>query len=76
MVPDYDIPGAVRFRDDPGAHAALPAVRYAAGRPRLPAVHRRHHRGLKGAMLTHRNLVANMQRARPGWAPTSAWATS
>ncbi len=33
------------------------------GRPggcRRVAVHRRHHRGLEGAMLTHGNLVANM----------------
>jgi len=68
MVPDYDIPGAVRFRDalavgkrhplpqvdiDPGDIAFL---QYTGGTTGVA----------KGAMLTHRNLVANMQQA-------SAW---
>ena len=68
MVPDYDIPGAVRFRDAlaAGKRHALPAVdidtddiaflQYTGGTTGVA----------KGAMLTHRNLVANMQQA-------SAW---
>ncbi|TCZ88355.1 long-chain fatty acid--CoA ligase [Lysobacter sp. N42] len=68
MVPDYDIPGAVRFNDvlDRGAALPLPAVdirpediaflQYTGGTTGVA----------KGAMLTHRNLVANMQQA-------SAW---
>ena len=65
MVPDYDLPGAVRFRDalvlgqlqkppqvtiDPGDIAFL---QYTGGTTGVA----------KGAMLTHRNLVANMQQA-------------
>jgi long-chain acyl-CoA synthetase len=65
MVPDYDIPGAIRFRDaltlgqmhplpdvaiDPGDIAFL---QYTGGTTGVA----------KGAMLTHRNLVANMQQA-------------
>lgn len=68
MVPDYDIPGAVRFRDtltlgqmhtlpkidiEPGDIAFL---QYTGGTTGVA----------KGAMLTHRNMVANMQQA-------SAW---
>ncbi|GAB3505768.1 long-chain fatty acid--CoA ligase [Pseudoxanthomonas daejeonensis] len=68
MVPDYDIPGSVRFREalavgkrhtlpqvdiDPGDIAFL---QYTGGTTGVA----------KGAMLTHRNLVANMQQA-------SAW---
>jgi len=65
MVPDYDIPGAVRFRDAlaAGRRHALPAVdidpgdiaflQYTGGTTGVA----------KGAMLTHRNLVANMQQA-------------
>jgi long-chain acyl-CoA synthetase len=68
MVPDYDIPGSVRFREalaigrrhampqvdiDPGDVAFL---QYTGGTTGVA----------KGAMLTHRNLVANMQQA-------SAW---
>ena len=68
MVPDYDIPGAVRFRDAlaAGKRHALPQVdidpgdiaflQYTGGTTGVA----------KGAMLTHRNLVANMQQA-------SAW---
>src|SRR5690606_21304196 len=68
MVPDYDIPSAVRFRDtlDKGAAHELPEVsispediaflQYTGGTTGVA----------KGAMLTHRNLVANMQQA-------SAW---
>jgi long-chain acyl-CoA synthetase len=65
MVPDHDLPGAVRFRDalvlgqlqkppqvtiDPGDIAFL---QYTGGTTGVA----------KGAMLTHRNLVANMQQA-------------
>ncbi|WP_147652704.1 long-chain fatty acid--CoA ligase [Vulcaniibacterium gelatinicum] len=68
MVPDYDIPGAIRFRDAlaAGRKHELPEVsidpqdiaflQYTGGTTGVA----------KGAMLTHRNLVANMQQA-------SAW---
>ncbi|ATE71845.1 long-chain fatty acid--CoA ligase [Lysobacter capsici] len=68
MVPEYDIPGAVRFRDTLtlGQMHKLPQVeispddiaflQYTGGTTGVA----------KGAMLTHRNLVANMQQA-------SAW---
>ncbi len=68
MVPDYRIKGAVRFREALrlGARHALPPVeishddiaflQYTGGTTGVA----------KGAMLTHRNLVANMQQA-------SAW---
>jgi len=68
MVPDYDIPGAIRFNDvlTLGQRHELPEVsithddiaflQYTGGTTGVA----------KGAMLTHRNLVANMQQA-------SAW---
>ena len=68
MVPDYDIPGAIRFRNalTLGQMHPLPPVeihnediaflQYTGGTTGVA----------KGAMLTHRNLVANMQQA-------SAW---
>ncbi|QCU72572.1 long-chain fatty acid--CoA ligase [Luteimonas yindakuii] len=68
MVPDYNIQGAVRFRDvlAMGKRHALPDVQidptdiaflqYTGGTTGVA----------KGAMLTHRNMVANMQQA-------SAW---
>ena len=68
MVPDYDIPGTVRFKDalTLGQMHALPQIdithddiaflQYTGGTTGVS----------KGAMLTHRNLVANMQQA-------SAW---
>ena len=69
MVPDYDIPGAIRFNDAltprPAPHAArqstidrddIAFLQYTGGTTGVA----------KGAMLTHRNLVANMQQA-------SAW---
>ncbi|MFD0727125.1 long-chain fatty acid--CoA ligase [Lysobacter brunescens] len=68
MVPDYDIPGAIRFRNalTLGQMHALPHVeigpediaflQYTGGTTGVA----------KGAMLTHRNLVANMQQS-------SAW---
>jgi long-chain acyl-CoA synthetase len=68
MVPDFELPGAVRFRDalEQGSRHALPPIvcqpqdiaflQYTGGTTGIA----------KGAMLTHRNLVANMQQA-------SAW---
>jgi long-chain acyl-CoA synthetase len=68
MVPDYEIPGAIRFNDALmlGQRHELPDVvithddiaflQYTGGTTGVA----------KGAMLTHRNLVANMQQA-------SAW---
>jgi len=68
MVPDYDIPGAIRFNDalTLGQRHSLPDIvithddiaflQYTGGTTGVA----------KGAMLTHRNLVANMQQA-------SAW---
>ncbi|GAB6197365.1 long-chain fatty acid--CoA ligase [Lysobacter xanthus] len=67
MVPDYDIPHAVRFNDAVDAGARLPFrdeeieieagdiafLQYTGGTTGVA----------KGAMLTHRNLVANMQQA-------------
>lgn len=65
MVPDYDIPGAVRFNDalTLGQRHTLPDVviepgdiaflQYTGGTTGVA----------KGAILTHRNLVANMQQA-------------
>jgi long-chain acyl-CoA synthetase len=65
MVPEFDIPGAVRFRDTLtlGLMHSLPEVaiapedlaflQYTGGTTGVA----------KGAMLTHRNLVANMQQA-------------
>ena len=68
MIPDYDIPSAIRFKNalTLGQMHELPEVRissddiaflqYTGGTTGVA----------KGAMLTHRNLVANMQQA-------SAW---
>src|SRR6476620_1675084 len=65
MVPDFELPGAVRFRDalEIGARQTLPPIvcapediaflQYTGGTTGVA----------KGAMLTHRNLVANMQQA-------------
>ncbi|MFC4727648.1 long-chain fatty acid--CoA ligase [Coralloluteibacterium thermophilus] len=73
MVPDYDIRGAIRFRDAlaAGERHALPSVdiapddiaflQYTGGTTGVS----------KGAMLTHRNLVANMQQAST-WIGTNA----
>ncbi|HEY5970943.1 MAG TPA: long-chain fatty acid--CoA ligase [Pseudoxanthomonas sp.] len=65
MVPDYDVPGAVRFKDalTLGRMHKLPEIemdgediaflQYTGGTTGVA----------KGAMLTHRNLVANTQQA-------------
>ena len=65
MVPDYDIPGAIRFNDalTLGQRHALPEIaighddiaflQYTGGTTGVA----------KGAMLTHRNMIANMQQA-------------
>jgi long-chain acyl-CoA synthetase len=65
LVPDYELPGAVRFPDalKVGQRHALPEVsighediaflQYTGGTTGVA----------KGAMLTHRNLVANMQQS-------------
>jgi long-chain acyl-CoA synthetase len=72
MVPAFDIPGAVRMRDalERGARLPMPAVaidpqdiaflQYTGGTTGIA----------KGAMLTHRNLVANMQQAA-AWVGTA-----
>ncbi|MCF7220320.1 long-chain fatty acid--CoA ligase [Marilutibacter chinensis] len=72
MVPDYSIAGAVRFRDTLalGQKHALPEIsivpddiaflQYTGGTTGIA----------KGAMLTHRNLVANMQQAA-AWVGTN-----
>lgn len=64
-VPDYDIPHAVRFNATLERGAALPAVREQTGPEDIAFLQ---YTGgttgvAKGAMLTHRNLVANMQQA-------------
>ncbi|AMJ56843.1 MULTISPECIES: long-chain fatty acid--CoA ligase [Stenotrophomonas] len=68
MVPDYDLPNAIRFKDalKLGKSHSMPVVevdhediaflQYTGGTTGVA----------KGAMLTHRNLIANMQQA-------SAW---
>lgn len=68
MVPDYDIPGAVRFNDVLARGAQLPLPKVEIGPEDIAFLQ---YTGgttgvAKGAMLTHRNLVANMQQA-------SAW---
>jgi long-chain acyl-CoA synthetase len=72
MVPDYDIQGAVRFRDTLTlgrmhqltdvviGHEDLAFLQYTGGTTGVA----------KGAMLTHRNLVANMQQAA-AWVGTN-----
>ena len=75
QVPDYSLPGAVRFNRalELGARHTLPAIdirghdiaflQYTGGTTGVA----------KGAMLTHRNLVANMQQSSV-WIGTNATA--
>jgi long-chain acyl-CoA synthetase len=35
----------------------------------FPAVHRRHHRRGEGAMLTHRNMLANLEQVNATYGP-------
>ncbi|HTL13539.1 MAG TPA: AMP-binding protein [Thermomonas sp.] len=65
MVPDYDIPGAVRFRDTLtlGRMHALPEIAIAPGDLAFLQYTGGTTGVSKGAMLTHRNLIANMQQA-------------
>ncbi len=68
MVPDYDIPGVIRFRDTLvlGQLQKLPNVSIASDDIAFLQYTGGTTGVAKGAMLTHRNLVANMQQA-------SAW---
>jgi long-chain acyl-CoA synthetase len=73
QVPEYSLPGAIRFTDAlaKGAGKALPSIdirghdiaflQYTGGTTGVA----------KGAMLTHRNLVANMQQSSV-WIGTNA----
>ena len=73
MVPDYDIPGAVRFRDTLtlGQMHKLPEVEIAPADIAFLQYTGGTTGVAKGAMLTHRNLVANMQQAA-AWVGTNA----
>ena len=68
MVPDYDIPGAIRFADalSLGQRHSLPEIQIEPGDVAFLQYTGGTTGVAKGAMLTHRNLVANMQQA-------SAW---
>jgi long-chain acyl-CoA synthetase len=68
MVPDYHIPGAIRFRKtlELGQKHPLPNVDISPGDIAFLQYTGGTTGVSKGAMLTHRNLVANMQQA-------SAW---
>jgi long-chain acyl-CoA synthetase len=65
MVPDYDIAGAIRFKDalTLGQLQNLPDVAIDAGDIAFLQYTGGTTGVAKGAMLTHRNLVANMQQA-------------
>ncbi|GAB2616918.1 long-chain fatty acid--CoA ligase [Novilysobacter erysipheiresistens] len=65
MVPDYDIPGAVRFNDvlAAGRKHTLPKIDIDSGDIAFLQYTGGTTGVAKGAMLTHRNLVANMQQA-------------
>jgi len=65
MVPDYDIPGSVRFNDvlEAGRKHSLPTIEIDSGDIAFLQYTGGTTGVAKGAMLTHRNLVANMQQA-------------
>jgi long-chain acyl-CoA synthetase len=65
MVPDYDIPGAIRFNDalTLGQLQKLPELEIASQDIAFLQYTGGTTGVAKGAMLTHRNLVANMQQA-------------
>ncbi|CAN7328517.1 long-chain fatty acid--CoA ligase [Pseudoxanthomonas sp. LjRoot168] len=65
MVPDYDIPGTVRFKDTLtlGQLHTLPDIDIDSGDIAFLQYTGGTTGVAKGAMLTHRNLVANMQQA-------------
>ena len=65
MVPDYDISGAIRFKDalTLGQMQSLPDVAIDAGDIAFLQYTGGTTGVAKGAMLTHKNLVANMQQA-------------
>ena len=65
MVPEYDIPGAIRFNNalSLGQRHSLPEVQIDSGDIAFLQYTGGTTGVSKGAMLTHRNLVANMQQA-------------
>jgi long-chain acyl-CoA synthetase len=65
VVPDFDIPGAVRFADAlaRGRGRPLPEIDVAPGEIAFLQYTGGTTGVAKGAMLTHRNLVANMQQS-------------
>ena len=65
MVPNYDIPGAIRFGTalKRGGKQVLPELEIAPGDIAFLQYTGGTTGVAKGAMLTHRNLVANMQQA-------------
>ena len=65
LVPDYAIPGMVRFKDalDIGQRHPVPRIDCAPGDIAFLQYTGGTTGVAKGAMLTHRNLVANMQQA-------------
>lgn len=71
MVPDYSIPDAIRFKDalTLGQRHALPPVAIEPGDIAFLQYTGGTTGVAKGAILTHRNLVANMQQA-------AAWISS
>ncbi|WP_434212913.1 long-chain fatty acid--CoA ligase [[Pseudomonas] boreopolis] len=73
MVPDYRLPGAIRFREALalGDRHPLPNVDIASGDIAFLQYTGGTTGVSKGAMLTHRNLVANMQQAS-AWIGTNA----
>ncbi|WP_434030544.1 long-chain fatty acid--CoA ligase [[Pseudomonas] boreopolis] len=73
MVPDYRLPGAIRFREALalGDGHPLPNVDIASGDIAFLQYTGGTTGVSKGAMLTHRNLVANMQQAS-AWIGTNA----